>query len=262
MVLISLWVNSSSIGGVMGVKAIALWGVGVVAVSAWLCADAAAMSAFSRKYGMQCDGCHSKIPKLNDFGTAFLKNGFVLPSDMRPPVSMGSKQDREIDPGASTASKNEPREVPEGEDPVPKGTDHGDSDLSLGPPTELKAEEPPPPPPPPMVLYKLKSRDGSLYFTDSPRPGLSVQEPAGKPSRRALTKPPAKKVPELKSSVARRRSSGGPDAARNTEEASPPGHRNYAECMEHQLVDAPQPESAREMMELLVEAERTCIGYQ
>lgn len=246
----------------MGVKAIVLWGAGVVVVSLWLCADAAAMSAFSRKYGMQCDGCHSKIPKLNEFGIAFLKNGFTLPAGVLPPVSIGSRQDREIEPGTPTLSKSEQREVPAGEDSARTDTEGG-PDRSMGSALEQKAEEePPPPPPPPMVLYKLKARDGSLYFTDNPRPGVSVQDPAGTPARKASARSPAKTAQKLKATVVRRQLSGISDTARNPESTVPLSHRSYSECMEHQLVDVPQPGSARELMDILVEAERKCAGYQ
>ncbi|AAR34388.1 cytochrome C [Geobacter sulfurreducens] len=223
-----------------------------VAASLWLIADASAMSAFARKYGMQCDGCHSRIPKLNEFGTAFLKNGFAIPAGAHPPVSAARKPESEIEPMASTPVPRESREP--AASAAPAGSPEGvvASAPSAEPLPEQTATEPPPPPPP-MVLYKLKARDGSAYYTDNPRAAADLQEPAAAPARKAAGRTHGKAVPEAKA-PARRRSPVAPDAA-------PPLFRSFSECMEHQLVDTPPPGSAGEMMDLLTEAERVCAGY-
>jgi hypothetical protein len=64
-----------------------------------------AIPAFSRKYGTSCTTCHSNYPELNDFGTAFKKNGFKFPKDdetfvKQDPVMLGSKAQKEAFPGA------------------------------------------------------------------------------------------------------------------------------------------------------------------
>ncbi|BBA69594.1 cytochrome C [Geobacter sulfurreducens] len=239
-------------GGTMAVNWWTLRILVVVAASLWLTADASAMSAFARKYGMQCDGCHSRIPKLNEFGTAFLKNGFAIPAGAHPPVSTARKPESEIEP---TASIPVPRESHEpATSAAPAGSPEGVvvSDRSVEPLPEQTATEAPPPPPP-MVLYKLKARDGSAYYTDNPRAAADLQEPAASPARKAAGRTHGKAVPEAKA-PARRRSPVAPDAA-------PPAFRSFSECMEHQLVDTPPPGSAGEMMDLLTEAERVCAGY-
>jgi hypothetical protein len=45
-------------------------------VAAWAPADAAAIPAFARKYGVSCQLCHAPAPKLNAFGEQFAGNGF------------------------------------------------------------------------------------------------------------------------------------------------------------------------------------------
>jgi hypothetical protein len=37
--------------------------------------------------------------------------------------------------------------------------------------------------------------------------------------------------------------------------------RNYEECMERQLIGARQPDSGKEMMEIMMEAEKRCAAY-
>jgi hypothetical protein len=42
-------------------------------------APASALPIFAHEYGLSCQKCHSAIPSLNDFGRAFLANGYHLP---------------------------------------------------------------------------------------------------------------------------------------------------------------------------------------
>ena len=44
------------------------------------------MPNFARKYSMDCNACHSTIPRLNEFGFQFRKAGFRLPSDIGKPT--------------------------------------------------------------------------------------------------------------------------------------------------------------------------------
>lgn len=243
----------------MGVNSWMLRILVAVAVLAWQYADASAMSAFSGKYGMQCDGCHSRIPKLNDFGTAFLKNGFAIPAGMRPPVSTARRPEGEIEAALSIPAPREPLKPAAGD--APAGNIGGKTGSErAGEPVSEQASEEAPPPPPPMVLYKLKARDGSVYFTDNPRSAADLQEPAGSPARKTFTRTRGKAVLSTKT-AARCPPAGVPDAAQVMEGAAPPSFRSYAECMEHRLVDAPQPGSAGEMMDLLTGAERACAAY-
>ena len=66
---------------------------------------AKAIPAFSRKYQTSCSTCHSNFPQLNDFGTAFKRNGFKFPKDddtfvKELPVLLGAKAQKEAFPKA------------------------------------------------------------------------------------------------------------------------------------------------------------------
>ena len=55
-----------------------------------------AIPPFARKYGTSCSTCHIAIPKLNSYGDAFRRNGYVLPAADKAfvkeqPVSLGAK---------------------------------------------------------------------------------------------------------------------------------------------------------------------------
>jgi hypothetical protein len=59
--------------------------------------DSHAIPAFARKYGFNCNMCHSGYTKLNDFGQRFRDNGYQIPGqqgkeknvfEIAPPISM------------------------------------------------------------------------------------------------------------------------------------------------------------------------------
>ncbi len=54
--------------------------------SAW------AIPAFSRKYNLYCERCHSMVPRLNAFGYSFYRAGFRLPGPNKP-LTLGSTTD-------------------------------------------------------------------------------------------------------------------------------------------------------------------------
>jgi hypothetical protein len=62
--------------------------------------------AFARKYKTSCATCHNGYPKLNAFGEAFRRNGYVFPGGTDPefvrekPVSMGSEGNKRAFPDA------------------------------------------------------------------------------------------------------------------------------------------------------------------
>lgn len=79
----------------------------VVVICAMLASvpKSSAIPAFSRKYQTSCTTCHSNFPELNDFGSAFKKNGFKFPKDDEtfvkdPPVLLGAKAQKEAFPNA------------------------------------------------------------------------------------------------------------------------------------------------------------------
>ncbi len=59
--------------------------------------DSNAIPAFARKYGFNCNMCHTAFTKLNDFGQRYRDNGYQIPGqegkeqtvlDIAPPISM------------------------------------------------------------------------------------------------------------------------------------------------------------------------------
>lgn len=53
---------------------------------------AAAIPAFSRQYKTECSTCHTIYPELNEFGDAFLKNGYVYPGKAKAPAAAPADQ--------------------------------------------------------------------------------------------------------------------------------------------------------------------------
>lgn len=231
----------------------------LVALLAIFCSQgtASAMSAFSRKYKMQCDGCHtSRLPELNAFGIEFYKNGFAL-----------SKQDDATKAGGGQGTAGAPdaaggkEKVPSVKAAEPKtAAKTGDGEVS----DAGEEEEPPPKPePPPTVVYRSKSRDGTVFFTDTPerrkdffwKQDDGEEEPTAPRAERTVQ-------PKMRKTAAGRqqaeRQGGGTGGVKVVGRER---FRNYEECMERQLIGAKQPESGQEMMDLMMAAEKRCAGY-
>ncbi|WP_145018783.1 hypothetical protein [Geobacter argillaceus] len=225
----------------------------LLAILATFCSagTASAMSAFSRKYKMQCDGCHtSKLPQLNEFGIEFYKNGFVL-----------SKQSDVTKAGAGEGGiGGKEKTLVQAESKAPaKGSDINNL-------TGDEGEEGEPPPKkeiPPTVVYRSKSHDGTVFFTDTPerRTDFSWQQDNGEkePAETGTEKirqPKKKKTAASRHQAARRSNETG--AVKVVEKER---YRSYEQCMERQLIGAEQPDSSRDMMDLMITAERKCAGY-
>ena len=58
----------------------------LVGVFLGFCAQAHAIPAFARKYGLPCSACHEAWPKLNSFGQNFKDNGYQLMNDRDAPI--------------------------------------------------------------------------------------------------------------------------------------------------------------------------------
>ncbi|EHP84451.1 cytochrome c, putative [Geobacter metallireducens RCH3] len=208
-----------------------------------------AMSAFSRKYGMKCDSCHrQRIPELNDFGVAFYKNGFMLPGQ-----NGSAKKDTAASAAVPPVTGKESDSAGEG---APKASVKGPGE---GKNEEEEEEEEEEPPPPPTVVYRLPSRDGSVYFTDNPIRQESVpvlrkkQGSRPAPSRAGVIHP-AKHQGRV---AAKQRMLSSVSAAVSQEH-----FRSYEECMEQSLLKEPPPISAEETMNRLTAAEKRCSAYQ
>lgn len=216
-----------------------------------------AMSAFSRKYGMKCDSCHrQRIPELNDFGVAFYKNGFVLPgqNDAAKKGATGSGAEPKVS-GEQSGSSGEGAATPSasqagggGASATAAGEDESEE--------EVEEEEPPPP----TVVYRLPSRDGSVYFTDNPvrkedLPRAEKKQWRRQPTPRGRVLRPARQPERTVHAVKSRTHSGG--------SAPPPRERfrSYEECMERSLINDTPPVSAEEIMDRLTAAEKRCSVY-
>ena len=55
--------------------------------------SAEAIPAFARQYDLQCNVCHTRVPRLNRFGEQFHMMGFQIPSAARPTGLVGSLRD-------------------------------------------------------------------------------------------------------------------------------------------------------------------------
>lgn len=243
-----------------------LSGIFLILALACMGGTANAMSAFSRKYNVNCDMCHSKIPQLNEFGMVFKKNGFAIPGQkirIRPDEPQGGKNagttgtepvklpkvEVKFQPEPAAVEKIEKKTKPEGEEE--------------GEAADTPSANPPVKEAPPTVVYKGSSRDGSVYYTDNPYRKDFVSQEKERPVRRKPVSVRVKKTVVAKGT-------GGKLAAERQPQAREPRagaertetYRSHEECMERQLVGASPPASAEEMMEQLTAAELKCASYE
>lgn len=225
-----------------------LWLIGAAMV-AFLGAGspARAMSAYSRIYKMECSECHTKnVPELNDFGIEFYKNRLVIPGKEGAgktatlPVKTAEGAPAKPVSGAEVKSDGKPA--------LAGGTD-GEN--------VAEEERKPVEEPPPTVVYRVKSADGSVIFTDnplrkgaSPEQGLGTGKPASARAKR-VTVPSGVKRKERQHTV---------DESRVAAVAKE-RYRSYEECMERTLVGSAAPGTAQEMMEFLTTAEKKCSTF-
>ncbi len=227
----------------------------ILAILAFFCSagTASAMSAFSRKYKMQCDGCHtSKLPQLNEFGIEFYKNGFVL-----------SRQEDATKAGSPAQGAVEAREPTSGKAESKALAKDSDSNDDLTDDAGQEGEPPPKKEVPPTVVYRSKSPDGTVFFTDTPerRTDFSWQQENGE-NEQAETRTEKILQPKKKKTAAGRQSGPRPGGeTRAVKVVEKERYRSYEQCMERQLINAEQPGSSREMMDLMMAAEKKCAGY-
>ena len=218
-----------------------------------------AMSAYSRLYRMRCDECHKKdIPELNEFGISFYKNGFMLPGrevKEKQNEPQETKGESAAVTAAETSSGNSSKDASEKAVAEKEKTESDEDE---------KEAAPPPPPPPPTVVYKLQSHDGSVYFTDNPyrKDHMPQKQAQGveAPTSLSVKGDIAPRKPVKSEQPKSLHLSPGKERVPLSEK--PERYRNYEECMERQLAEAPQPGSAQEMMDLFVAAEKKCAAYQ
>ena len=227
--------------------------------------SAYAIKTFAQKYKMKCEGCHSVVPKLNEFGEAFMAEGFVLPGQKKPEKQVETSPAQEERAQGTAVRKSDAglrgAETQGGN----QGTASADNASGAG---RLEAAEedvavPAPAEMIPTVVYKMPSQDGSIYYTDNPARRGSVllgQDSdvgtSAEASSRTLL-PPSKKAAGRVGPILQ-------PATRETmaAEKKPETFRNYSECMERQLEGSSLPQDAQEIMDLFGAAEKKCAPYQ
>ncbi len=232
----------------------------LLAILATFCSagTASAMSAFGRKYKMQCDGCHtSKLPQLNEFGIEFYKNGFVL--SKQTDVTKATAGEGGIGAKETTGGKEGAPVKGESKAPV-KGSNSNDGQR------DDEGEEGEPPPKkevPPTVVYRSKSPDGTVFFTDTPerRTDFSWQQDNGEKEPAETGTEKIRQPKKKKTAASRHQAARQSDETGAVKVVEKERYRSYEQCMERQVIGAEQPGSAREMMDLMITAERKCAGY-
>jgi hypothetical protein len=80
-------------------KKFTLFSISVIFIFVIFTEKSSAIPAFTRKYGFNCNMCHTAYPKLNDFGQRFRDNGYQLPGqegkektvmEIAPPIALRS----------------------------------------------------------------------------------------------------------------------------------------------------------------------------
>lgn len=224
---------------------------------------ASAMSAFSRKYNVNCDTCHSNIPQLNEFGLIFKNNGFVIPGQKIRARSDESPVGKEIGAAGTEPVKLPKVEVKFQTEPSTVEKNATSDREEGGEAVDTPAAKPPVVEAPPTVVYKGNSRDGSVYYTDNPyrKDFVSREQERSVRQKPAPFRSKKRFATKTKRGVlmeGRQPHAKGPVTAVTKVET----YRSHEECMERQLVEAPPPASAEEMMAQLSAAELKCATYE
>ncbi len=210
---------------------------------------AGAMSAYSRIYKMECSECHTKnVPELNDFGIEFYKNRLVIPGKEK---SGKSANVQGTAAGGAAAKPASGAESTAPATPAVAATDGGE-----GAEEQKPVEEPPP-----TVVYRVKSADGSVFFTDNPlRKGGAPQE-QGERAIRPAARTRKVAVPSGVKRKERQHTAAESPGAGRVAAVAKERYRSYEECMERTLVGSAAPGSAQEMMEFLTAVEKKCSAF-
>lgn len=214
--------------------------------------NAHAVTAFSRALNLKCDACHkAKIPELNEFGIGFYQNGFSLLT--KHDVQTAKVKINVPGPGQAPRMLTETGTAEPKDDAPPASPVSGGEKVAVEETEPAALESTPKEPPPSTLVYRSRGRDGSFLFTDNPYRRDSSEAPAVQaksPRRLAAGK---LKQPSLSRDAGRRKAV--------TPVAKVEHFRSYEECMERRLLDAPQPGSAQEAMNLFAGAEHKCSVY-
>jgi hypothetical protein len=87
--------------------AVSLLLLGLLSAPLVLPRTAHAIPAFSRQYKTECSTCHTIYPELNEFGEAFLRNGYVYPGKKGAPSAQAAPSAEGTASEEAKGSKNE-----------------------------------------------------------------------------------------------------------------------------------------------------------
>jgi len=219
-----------------------------------------AVSKYAQKYGIACKSCHSTGSDLNELGQKFWKNGHSFGTDTEQ-----LEKFKQSPPGENKSKATEPSG--KGPEKAP-ATVQGKTDTTV---PVVEAPETAPPPPETKV-YRWKTDDGILHFSDTP--GVMPQPErksasggSGKTITRSGFRPLSAIVPKTsqKMSAAKPPKSASlvpekPTQSRSDaiHEKADPGQCSFEECMEQALVSMQRPENSDAAMAQFREAEEIC----
>lgn len=229
--------------------------------AALLGVDVYAMSAFSGKYNMECKACHTKVPELNKFGLAFMKNDFKIPGkestpkDEKPQISSKGLNDPTQDASEGKAHAL----TGTGSDSSSEKTPVADGDKKKQTALPADAEQQAP-----VEIYRWVKKDGSMFFTDNPlRKPADTEERKQRVVRTRVARQAAGKT-SVRLARGPRQALKKESRKMNVASAEKPkvSYRTFPECMEKVLLQRPAPENAQVAMEIFVETERACVQFK
>lgn len=223
-----------------------------------------AISKYAQKYGIGCKSCHSSGSELNDLGQKFWKNGHTF-------GDMSAEQLEKLKQNASADGKNKAAETPGRSSDKPAAVVSSKTDE----PTQAVEVPEVAPPLPETKVYRRKTNDGTLHFSDTPdvnpqRDTKSSSDKSGKKITRTGFRPLSAVVPK----ASRKTAAPKPDKVASLKPELPEQpevakvakkqdvrYSSFEECMEQALVAMPHPETSDAAMEQFREAEDICAPY-
>ena len=215
--------------------------------------DTHSMSAFSRKYRLECGACHAKVPGLNKFGVSFMENNFTIPGRDVPrkkheekslPAGNVDAGGENAEDGSAGADERQPKAV---------AGEEGRTNEESSPKPAIEED---------ARVYRRVGKDGVVMFSDIPWPvGVSIEQ-KGKRRNAGMNKRSEKGSNTL---IAR-----GKQIPRAFRLETAPGSKNepakryrgYSECMESKLLQGAIPGDAQLAMGIILEAERQCEQFR
>ena len=182
-----------------------------------------AIESYSQKFGIECKGCHTSIPALNERGVTFKKNGHtVVEKSVRP--------------------DNKP-----GQSPI----ENKDKPLPVVPTSDVER------PSNENKIYSWETGDGTPHFSDVPFEITPVDKIATANGRRKITKrvatrPLSAKLPAKLNNVVVKPVTPNPVKSA----------KSYEKCMEETLISFTDPTTAEIAMEQFLAAENRCLPFE